>query len=620
MAGKTDRSAPSDAQIADQEWIEVGDVPFHLILSRIRDAIVVQDVHARIEWINSACEDMFGWSLEEMRGKRPQEFVLPPEDRPSPKRMDAFQYDFSRSLFQTMEVTENIRRDGSRFWNQQSYTVISFGPGDDQRKVVVTCRDVTEQVNTENTLRQAQVDLKHAADHDDLTGLANRKMLTEFLSTPEVKAQIERREIGVLQIDIDKFKDINDSLGHAAGDATLCHVAAALRANCGPDDLVCRTGGDEFLLISLRASSEAQLMQRAEQLRRAIESPLTFSSQVIRVGTSIGVSVAKTPGTTGEALLQMADQALYAAKDEGRNQVVFYTDELGRAQKLQQQLARDLRAAVADNQFEIYLQPQLHLGQNKITGCEALLRWNHPQRGVLAPGEFLLAAERNGLLAEIDYISMNLALDALVKLRNSGFPDHGLSINVSSSILADVNYPGLLDWALQSRGIAAPGVCVEILETTILDDSGLDVVTAIDRLKRLGVRVALDDFGTGYAGLAHMSAFDIDAIKLDRSMISRLEDDPRNRIIIRSIIRLGMLLNMKVVAEGVETRAQLEILRRTHCPLIQGYGLAKPMPLYEMINWLRSEVSERSELPFKGLIEEAEPPRAYVAAHRDKTS
>ena len=595
-AGTPTDGTASDLVAQDASW-EGDQQAFRLILSNLRDGIMVQDINARVEWMNPACEDMYGWSLKDLRGKKPHEFAVPPEDRPTQHDIDAFSYDLDRSIFKSFEISQHVRRDGSRFWNQQNYTIIKLGDDPAQSKVVITCRDVTEQVDTENTLRQAQVDLEHAAHHDDLTGLANRTKLGEFLNSSRVKLHITRCEIGVLQLDIDKFKDINDTLGHAAGDAVLQHVAAAMRANCGPDDLVCRTGGDEFLLISLRSTTEQELMQRAEELRRAIGWPLTWANQVIRVGTSIGVSLANREGITGETLLQMADQALYAAKDEGRNQVVCYTDALGQAQKLQQNLARDLKTAIADNQFEIHLQPQLHLGQNKIVGCEALLRWNHTERGQLSPVDFLSAAERNGLLTEVDYISMNLALDALVKLRNSGFTDHGLSINVSSSILADVNYPGLLDWALQSRGIEPTAICVEILETTILDDSGLDVVSAIDRLKRLGVRVALDDFGTGYAGLAHMSAFDIDAIKLDRSMIARLEDDPRNRIIIRSIIRLGMLLNMKVVAEGVETYGQLEILRRTHCPLIQGFGLARPMSVADTIEWLEG-VAETGEIPF----------------------
>ena len=560
---------------------------FGSVLDHTRDAIVVQDVQGHVEWINPAAEAMFGWSLAEVRGLKPHGYILPEGLRPSPAQLKAFRYDLNSDLFNRYHLAEHQRRDGSRFWNQQSFSVIDVGPHDDQKKIVITCRDVTDQVETEEALRRVQVDLQHAAYHDDLTGLANRKRLTEYFASDVVAGHIQAREIGVLQVDVDKFKEINDTLGHAAGDATLVHIAGALRAACGRHDLVCRTGGDEFLLVCLKTASQDALMARAELLLREIAKPLPWKDQTIRIGVSIGASLCATGHCTGEALIQQADQALYAAKNRGRGCVVFYTEHLGRVQKAQQQLARDLKRAVTEDQFEIHLQPQLLLPANRITGCEALLRWNHPKRGQLAPGAFLETARKTGLMAEIDYISMNLSLDALVALRENGFPDMCMSINVSCAILADSNYPGLLDWALQPRGLPASSICVEILETTILEGGDLDVVTAVDRLKRLGVRVALDDFGTGYAGLAHMSAFDIDAIKLDRSMIGRLEHDPRNRVIIRSIIRLCALLNMKVIAEGVESQAQLDILRRAKCPLIQGFGLARPMAVDATIDWLR---------------------------------
>ncbi|MRU15270.1 EAL domain-containing protein [Roseovarius sp. A21] len=565
-----------------------------LVLDHTRDAIVVQDVEGHIEWLNPAAEAMFGWSLDEALGKKPHEFILPPGMRPTTERLKSFRYNLNSNLFGRYHLTEHQRRDGSRFWNQQNFSVIDLGPLDHQKKIVITCRDVTDQVETEEELRRVQVDLQHAAYHDDLTGLANRKRLSEYFASNLVSERLKYHGIGVLQLDVDKFKEINDTLGHAAGDATLVHIADALHAACDPNDLVCRTGGDEFLLVCLRINDPDTLMDRAERLLSEISTPLPWKDQTIRIGISIGASLCTSGNCTGEALIQRADQALYAAKNRGRGQVVLYTKELGRAQKAQQQLARDLKSAVAEDQFEVHLQPQLLLPNNKITGCEALLRWNHPVRGKLAPGVFLETARKTGLMAEVDYISMNLSLDALVNLRENGFPDMCMSINVSCAILADSNYPGLLDWALQSRGLPASSVCVEILETTILEGGDLDVVTAVDRLKRLGVRVALDDFGTGYAGLAHMSAFDIDAIKLDRSMIGRLEHDPRNRVIIRSIIRLCALLNMKVIAEGVETNAQLEILRRAKCPLIQGFHLARPMEVDAMINWLRQHTMPKA--------------------------
>src|SRR6056297_254527 len=206
---------------------------FGLVLDHTRDAIIVQDIEGHVEWINPAAEAMFGWSLNEVRGHKPHGFILPEASRPSPERLKAFRYDLNSKLFDRYHLTEHQRRDGSRFWNQQNFSAIDLGQKNGQKKIVITCRDVTDQVTTEAELRRVQVDLQHAAYHDDLTGLANRKRLTEYLASDMVDGHIRRQEIGVLQVDIDKFKEINDTLGHAAGDVTLVHVAQALRAACG---------------------------------------------------------------------------------------------------------------------------------------------------------------------------------------------------------------------------------------------------------------------------------------------------------------------------------------------------------------------------------------------------
>ncbi len=286
--------------------------------------------------------------------------------------------------------------------------------------------------------------------------------------------------------------------------------------------------------------------------------------------------------------MRQADQALYSAKEAGRGRAVLYTAALGRRHRAEQDLSRDLLVAVEQRQFCVHLQPILHIGEGRVSGCEALLRWSHPMRGLLAPGAFLAAAEQAGLLSEIDYLAMNAALDALATLRTKGFANLSMSLNVSSSILSDADYPALLDWALQSRDLPPDAICIEILETTIMDRGELDVTSAVTRLRALGVRVALDDFGTGYAGLAHMSAVEIDAIKLDRGLICRLQTDARARVITRSVIRLCALLGVDVIAAGIETQDQLDILRSANCPLAQGYGLARPMPLPDLCEWLRA--------------------------------
>ncbi len=583
-----------------------------LILDQTRDGICLQDKHGRIEWVNPACEEMFGWALDEVRGRFSQEFILPDESRPPMEEIESFQYDRNSPLFGKHLISENIRRDGSRFWNQQTFSAIQLGPDEDHIKIIITCRDVTDQVNTNKALKQVQVDLKHAASHDDLTGLANRNKLSETLASERVIHLIATGRIGVLQVDIDKFKEINDTLGHAAGDATLRHVATALRSCTGLGDLVCRTGGDEFLLVFMGNVSRQELQMRANAVIKAIGEPLCFQSHPIRIGCSIGISMPVSENCTGETLIQQADQALYSAKNQGRGLAVFFTPKLGEFYKEQQRLVQDLILALEEKQFEVYLQPQFDLELNQVVGCEALIRWDRPGHGIQPPVAFLDVAEKAGLLAEIDYQSMNLALDALVALREGGFADMHMSINVSASILADVNYPGLLDWAMQSRDIDPGHICIEILETAILDGDEFDIRTAVERLKHLGVMVSLDDFGTGYAGLAHMATFEIDAIKLDRSMISRLDDDPRNRVIVRSIIWLCRKLGVNIVAEGVETQCQLDLLRRAHCPLIQGYGLARPMPLSDLLSWMVTHQSPAEPLEF----EEAKPAKPAILPTR----
>ena len=552
-----------------------------------KDAIILQDTESRVLWINRAAELMFGWTIDEVRGFPGASIAKGYLQR------TAFNYDFSSSIFDRYVATQNTRKDGTSFWNQQTFSIVD--PIYDEQKplVLVTCRDITEQVETENELRQAKVELQHAAFHDDLTGLANRKRLKTYLESPAVSVALAQQQIGVLQIDLDEFKEINDTLGHAAGDSTLVHVADALRRSTGPLDLACRSGGDEFVLVCPKISSKDALAARAELVMSEICKPMQWQEQTLHIRSSIGASLATPETTSGEALIHQADQALYAAKEAGRSRIMMHSPDLGREQTRKNRLVRDLPDAISSNQFSVLLQPQMRLSDDKIVGCEALLRWDHPDFGQLAPVEFLEIARRSGILADLDYRSMNLSLDALLSLRKDGFEALTLSLNASAEIMADTNYPGLLDWALQSRGLTPRDICIEIKETAFLHSGDYAVTTTVDRLKRMGARIALDDFGTGYAGLAHMSAIDLDEIKLDGELITRLESDPRACHIINALIGLSHRFGMSVVAEGVETPGQLRHLRAANCSVIQGFGLAHPMPAKQFTEWLRSPADDR---------------------------
>ena len=587
-----------------------------LILDHVTDGVVLMDMRGRVLWMNPAMERMTGWNLSEVKGDNPQAYILPPELRPTKAQLDEFQHRPESSLFQGYRITQHMRRDGALFWNQQSHALIDLGPDPSQKMVVATCRDTTEQVRTHDALEETRIELEHAAGHDNLTGLGNRKKLADFLNSIRVRKHLKAGRVGVLQLDLDKFKDINDTLGHDAGDAVLRHVAGAVAAQEHEGDLGCRMGGDEFLLICLGIQNRDVLLARAELILRAASAPMYWKEQPIRVGVSIGATLSACGTTNGQILIKQADQALYISKSRGRGRVTLYNERLGRRYTAQSQLTRDLHNAIDKEQFKVHLQPIMDLATGQITGCEALLRWHHPERGVLAPTIFLDAAEQAQLQTQIDYLSMNAALDALCDLRDAGFAEMTMAINVSSSILADANYPGLLDWALQSRDLPQSSVCVEILETSILNQSEPDVVTAVEHLRRIGVRVALDDFGTGYAGLARMSLLKVDQIKLDRCLVGRLESDPRTRVITRALIRLCDLLGMDVVAEGVETQGQLDILRRARCPHAQGYAIGHPMPAPDMITWLHAN----TPLPCKAPLEPTKHIAAIPLPHRRDNS
>lgn len=610
------RAAKRVPKQADGPWLS------RLVLDHTRDGIAVLDMAGRLVWMNPALEVILGWSLAELRGRNPSEVITPPEARPDAEALAEFRFDPQGPLFEGFHVSRHMRRDGTRFWHQQSHALIDLGPDDADRMVIVTCRDISDEMSRQADLQRLKEDLERAAYHDDLTGLGNRKKLTGFLASKPARDSLRRGCLGVLQLDLDRFKEINDTLGHAAGDAVLRHVADALAEAAQSGELACRMGGDEFVLVCPDISDRANLVRRAEAVLSLAGRPLQWRDQTILPGVSIGASMPIVPEVDrsasdtasasppdGEALIRQADQALYSAKEAGRGRAILYTPQLGKRHREEQQLSRDLNTAVEDEQFCVHLQPIANLVENRISGCEALLRWRHPSRGLLAPGAFLGAAQKAQLLSEIDYLAMNAALDALAELRRQGFADLGMSLNVSSAILVDADYPALLDWALQTRGLPSGAICIEVLETAMMHQGVQDVTAAIGRLRQLGVRVALDDFGTSYAGLSHMSSVEIDAIKLDRGMVCRVAHDPRARVVTRAMIRLGAVLGMDVIASGVETQTQLDVLRRAHCPQVQGFGLARPMDLPALTEWLGART------PFKGPIRIADA-NSGAAAHQ----
>ncbi len=576
LAAKQRSTAPGQRAIGDDRTV------LEMIVEHANDGIVVQDVFGRIEWSNPAYSRITGFSAEEILGRRPQEFVLPDDVKPSDEEIASFRYDISSGILDSYEIVRNVRKSGETFWIQLSFAVVGK-EGDPNLKVIVICRDVTEQNEREEALKKAKHEVEHLARHDVLTGLANRIQLAEFLHK---NLQEQRERIGLLHIDLDRFKAVNDTLGHAAGDAILVHAGDIMRSLVRSNDLVSRVGGDEFVIACPNIRDEAVLAAMAERLVAALGKPFQWQDRSIHIGASVGISISRASTRYAEELLHEADIALYQVKATGRGSFISFNAELGTIHRHRQKLHAALVAAIRTDQLFVVFQPQQDITSGKILGFEALVRWRHPEYGILSPAAFFSVAEESGLMSDIDRIAARHALDGLSALRRAGWFDIRMSLNVSSYLLSEKAFVKTLRQEVMTRGLDAEDVTVEILETTLFSYADDAPLHAIQSLSDAGFSIELDDFGTGYAGLAHLAQLPIQGVKIDHSMIQRLPSDNTSQAIVRAIIDLCHELGLHTVAEGVELPEQQAFLTKAGCSVMQGYGIAQPMSLPDALIWM----------------------------------
>ncbi|MEM9625430.1 MAG: EAL domain-containing protein [Pseudomonadota bacterium] len=569
-----------------------------MIVKHANDGIVVQDVFGRIEWSNPAYSRISGFHADEIRGRRPQEFILPDDEKPSDEEIASFRYNISSGILNSYEIVRNVRKSGETFWNQLSFAVVG-NQNDPDLKVIVICRDVTEQIEHEEALKKSKQEVEHLAWHDILTGLANRTQLAAFL---DKHLQQSLEKVGLLHIDLDRFKAVNDTLGHAAGDAVLVHVGNVMRSLVRSDDLVSRVGGDEFVIASPNIRDEVALKTTAERLVAALREPLRWQGRSIPISASIGISISRPSGCDAEKLLHEADIALYQVKADGRGSFMSFDEELGKIYRHRQQLHAALVTAIKDDQLFVVFQPQQDLTSGEILGFEALVRWQHPDFGILPPAAFFDVAEEGGLMPGIDRIAARRALDGLSAMRLAGWSELRMSLNVSSNLLAEDDFVETLIHEVATRGLEPEKVSVEILETTLFSSADETTPRSIQHLADAGFIIELDDFGTGYAGLSHLARLPIQGVKIDCSMIQRLPDDITSQAIVRAIIDLCHELGFQTVAEGVERPEQQAFLAESGCCAVQGYNIARPMSLVDALDWLaKSEQPSSSPKPHSKL-------------------
>src|SRR5215470_9272248 len=421
--------------------------------------------------------------------------------------------------------------------------------------------------------RTAEARIRFLAHHDSLTGLANRVTLWEQLSDRLERAWAHDEQFAVFCLDLDRFKEINDVFGHAAGDAVLIEVTRRMREAVGADDLVARIGGDEFTIISGQCDP-ARAGAVAEQLVLLLSEAIPVRERKLSVGVSIGIAVFPSHGTTAERLLNNADVALYRAKAEGGDGCCFYNSQLDLVVRERRALANDLAQALTAGHLDVHFQPLAKASSLRVRGFEALVRWAHPERGYILPSDFVVLAEENGLVHELGLCVLRRACTEAAKWRNP----LDIAVNISPLQFQEGDLPEQILKILMETGLPSSRLELEITESALIADFDR-ALSMLRRLKALGLRIAMDDFGTGWSSLSSLQAFPFDTIKIDRTFIDKIGRYKRAEIIVRAMLGLCRTLEIPVIAEGIETEEQLNFLRGEQCEEFQGYLLARPAPI-----------------------------------------
>ncbi|MBI1879990.1 MAG: EAL domain-containing protein [Chloroflexi bacterium] len=438
--------------------------------------------------------------------------------------------------------------------------------------------------------------LAHQAQHDALTGLPNRPLFEDRLQQAIAHARRNRCLVGLLYIDLDRFKQVNDSLGHAAGDVLLRQVTERLRSYLREEDTLARIGGDEFTIVLTELQGPQAAATIARRILEILTSPFTIRGQELIVTTSIGISLYPTDGNEADELLHKADNALYRCKQEGKNSYRFYTSEIGELVHEQLLLRYQLRDGLEGGEFLLYYQPQLKVSDGRLVGLEALLRWNHPELGLVSPAKFIPIAEENGLIVPIGAWVLREAGRQNRAWQQAGYPALRIAVNVSPLQFAQSNFVETVIETLAQTGLESKWLQLELTESLLMQDPQ-EVAAKLARLRALGVVIAIDDFGTGYSSLSYLRQLPIDTLKIAQPFVHEIginfQDTHSDEAIIIAIINLAHNLGMHVVAEGVETEQQLEFLRRVGCDEMQGFLFSHPLPAHEFEKLLEQEVERQ---------------------------
>ena len=516
---------------------------------------------------NEAAARMMRLTHAQLIGRRNQDFIAPEDFETVVSNIRA---GFERPY----EITL-IRDDGSRIAVELVGKELVYA-GVTHRMTVM--RDISDR-------KQAEARIQFLAHHDILTHLPNRALLLDRIQSMLASARRNRTEVGIMFIDLDNFKTINDSLGHYAGDELLKRVASRLQSSLRNVDLVGRLGGDEFLVVLADLTNAEDIAPVAEKISEAISEPFSLEDQILSVSASIGVSVFPRDGETPDSLIRNADAAMYLAKERGRNNWQFFQPSLNRQAFQALALESGIRKAIKDLEFTLHYQPEIRTNTGQPTAVEALIRWKHPELGLLGPDQFISVAEHRGLIMPIGRWVINEAIRQAREWADLGMPIP-VAINLSAVQFKQKDLVEDIAARLKEHGVSGEMIELELTESLFLEDVNAMTKT-LGRLKDLGVSLAVDDFGTGYSSLSYLKRYPIDKVKIDRSFVRDIPRDDDDVAITVAIINLAASLNLKVVAEGVETQEQAYFLEEHQCDFLQGYHIARPLPAADALEWLK---------------------------------
>ncbi|HEY1028970.1 MAG TPA: EAL domain-containing protein [Pseudomonas sp.] len=536
------------------------------VFDATQEGVLVTDPQQRIVHVNPAFSRITGYSADEVLGQHPNLLKSGRHDKT-----------FYQSLWHALQnrgawsgEVWNRRKSGEIYPQWQCIRVIH----DEQGRIshyVAVFSDIT-------ALKRSQRELDYLAHHDPLSNLPNRLLFTERIAHALERSTGEQLRGAVLLIDLDHFKHINESLGHNVGDLLLKEVGDRLQQDLPGGSTLARLGGDEFGLLCENCAEAPQAAELAQRLLRCLESPFRLDGHELYIGASIGISLFPEDADSVEQILRNADSALFKAKSSGREGYAFYVQELTDYARQRVELASSLRHALDNHELRVYYQPLHDLHDGRQVGMEALVRWQHPQRGLVPPGEFIPIAEDNGLIGAIDAWVLEQACRQMVRWNAEGSALHFVAVNISSRLFSRGELDLKVAQVLAETGLNPAQLELEVTESAVMEDPTAAQVL-LTRLRALGIRLAIDDFGTGYSSLARLKRLPVDKLKLDQSFVRGLPSDPEDAAIARAVIALGHSLDLKILAEGIEQQEQADFLRELGCDYGQGYYFGRPQPV-----------------------------------------